>query len=76
MKHLHSQMENRKATCVETKMEMDILTKKFAAQKEEVEKLQEILVGFGGGEQEFNDLNSSIQMIVTKLNCLNQELDY
>jgi hypothetical protein len=60
VKHLHSQMEDREATCVETKMEMDILAKKISTQKKEVEKLQEILVGLGGGEQEFNDLNSSI----------------
>ncbi len=76
VKHLHSQMEDRKVACAKAKMEMDILVKKISAQKKEVEKLQEILVGFGGGEQEFNDLNSSIQMNVTKLNCLNQELDY
>jgi len=50
VKHLHFQMENRKAACAKAKMEMDIWSNKFLVQKKEVEKLQESLVGFGGGE--------------------------
>jgi hypothetical protein len=50
VKHLHFQMEDRKVACVKAKMEMDILLSKFIVQKKEVEKLQESLVGFGGGE--------------------------